>query len=385
MRKMLNILLLTLGTAGFCQDAVHNFGTIQIHDEAMVGFHLDLINNGNFDQNLGLVGFYSDYGQLTVSGDNSPIFYDAEVIVENGLVLETTIGVNNNGNLISGDILTPRNQSAIYSNFFDNSFYTGESAVSKVNGYAAMTNKSSFIFPVGDDTRLRPLTISSVAINPLVKCAYYFEDPNDSKLLNAIFDTSDKASAYISVSHKEFWRLEGDVPSHVTLTWDGYSDIQSLGEFISDLKVVGWSKAENQWVNLGNTQVTGGLAYGSVTSDIFVPSDYEIITIGGNDDLLETFDTLELDNYYMTPNGDGQNDVLVIEGLEHSPSNSIQIFNRFGVLVYSKDNYNNDFDGHSNREQVIKRNDGLESGIYFYIITLNSLRQKHQGYLYISN
>ena len=115
------------------------------------------------------------------------------------------------------------------------------------------------------------------------------------------------------------------------------------------------------------------------------PNDYEIITIGGNDDLLETFDTIELDNYYMTPNGDGQNDLLVIEGIERSTSNSLQIFNRYGVLVYTKKNYSNDFNGHSNRDNAIKRNAGLESGIYFYIITFNDLMQKHQGYLYISN
>jgi len=367
------------------QEAIHNYGTIQIHDAAMVGFHLDLINDGTFDQNLGLVGFYSDFGQLRVSGSFAPVFYDAEVIVENGLILETTIGVNNNGNLITGDILTPRNQSTIYSNFFDNSFYTGESSVSKVNGYAAFTNKDTFVFPVGDDDRLRPLTITSMATNPLVKCAYFFENPNDSKILNAVFNTDKKASEYISVSDKEFWRLEGDVPSNVTLTWDDYSNIPALGDYISDLKVVGWSKTENQWVNLGNTAVTGGLAYGSVTSEVFVPSDYEIITIGGNDDQLETFDTIELDNYYMTPNGDGQNDVLVIEGIELSSNNSLQIFNRYGVLVYSKNNYNNDFNGYSNRDDAIKRNAGLETGIYFYIITFNDLRKKHQGYMYISN
>ena len=367
------------------QEAIHNYGPMQIHNAAQVGFHTDLVNDGVFDQNSGLVGFYSDFGSLTVSGVSAPVFYDAEVVVENGLVLETTIGVNNNGNLITGDILTPRNQSNVYSNFYDDSFYTGESSVSKINGYAAISNKASFIFPVGNDDRLRPLTIASEAVNPLVKCAYFFEDPNDSKILSATFSTAKKASEYISVSNKEFWRLEGDLPSRVTLSWDEYSNIPALGQYISDLKVVGWSKADNQWVNLGNTAVTGGMAYGSVTSEIFVPGDYEIITLGGNDDLLETFDTIELDNYYMTPNGDGRNDILVIEGLEQSPANSLQIFNRYGVLVYTKDNYNNDFRGQSNRDTAIQRDAGLESGIYFYIVTLHTLRQKHQGYLYIAN
>lgn len=367
------------------QDALHNYGNIQIHETAMVGLHLDLINDGFFDQNRGLVGFYSDFGRLTVSGAFSPVFYDTEVAVENGLFLQTSIGVNNNGNLITGDIITPRTQVDIYSNFFDSSFYTGESSVSKVDGYAAITNKESFVFPVGNEERLRPLSIQSMAVNPIVKCAYFYEDPNNSKTLNASYSTDRKASEYISVSNREFWRLEGDVPSNVTLSWDEYSNISALGSYLSDLKIVGWSKSDNEWVNLGNIGTTGGLDRGTITSDIFVPGEYEIITLGGNDDALQTFDTIELDNYYMTPNGDGQNDQLVIEGLERSSSNSLQIFDRYGVMVYSKDNYQNDFNGQSNREQVIQRNSGLASGIYFYIITMNDLRQKHQGYLYISN
>ena len=148
---------------------------------------------------------------------------------------------------------------------------------------------------------------------------------------------------------------------------------------------MGWSKSENQWVNLGNTATEGGRDYGSITSEEFVPNDYEIITLGGNDDDLETFETIELDNYFMTPNGDGQNDVLELDGVSLSPNNTLQIFNRFGVMVYSRDNYRNEFDGRSNRDGAIQRGAGLEDGIYFYIITMHDLRQKHQGYLYISN
>lgn len=380
---LISFLLVTLHGHG--QDAVHNYGTIQIHDAAMVGFHTNLINDGSFDQNLGLVGFYSDLDQLTVSGAFVPVFYDAEIAVENGLILETTIGVNNNGNLITGDVRTPRSSAFIYSNFMDYSFYTGESGVSKVDGYAAMTNKDSFTFPVGDENRLRPLTLRSVATNALAKCAYFFEDPNNSKSLNAQFSTDKKATQYASVSDKEFWRLEGDVPSTVTLTWDEFSNIAALGDQLTDLKVMGWSKVDNQWVNLGNSSVEGGRAYGTLTSELFVPNEYEILTIGGNDDRQMTYDTIELDNYFMTPNGDGQNDVLRLDGILQSPNNSLQIFNRFGVLVYKKENYNNEFNGVSNVSMVVERGAGLENGIYFYIITFHDLRQKHQGYLYISN
>ena len=386
MKPILTYLLVFFAAINsFAQEAFHNFGSIQIHETATVGFHLDLINNGSFDQNMGLVGFYKDFGRLTVSGAFTPIFYDAEVAVENGLVLETSVGVNNNGNLIIGDIITPRTQATIYSNFMDLSFYTGESSMSKVDGYAAITNKEEFVFPVGDQDRLRPATIQSVAINALAKCAYFYEDPNNSKSLNYFFSTDKKSTEFMSVSDKEFWRIEGDVPSYITLTWDVYSNIPGIAEYISDIKVMGWSKTEDQWVNLGNTAVEGGRDYGSVTSELIVPNDYEIFTLGGNDDALETFETIELDNYFMTPNGDGQNDVLELDGITQSPNNSLQIFNRYGVMVYTKDNYRNEFNGRSNRDTAINQGSGLESGIYFYILIMHDLRQKHQGYLYISN
>ena len=386
MKQYLAYIFITIGLIpALAQEAFHNFGNIQMHNTASVGFHLDLINNGTFDQNMGLVGFYKDFGQLTISGAFTPVFYDTEIAVDGGVVLETSISVNNNGNLIIGDIITPRSQSTVYSNFMDLSFYTGESSLSKVDGYAAITNKESFVFPVGNDERLRTLGLESMAINAIAKCAYFFEDPNNSTSLSQIFNTSRTATEYTTVSDKEFWRLEGDVPSYVTLTWDVQSDIPGIAEYISDIKVMGWSKAEQQWVNLGNTAVEGGRDYGSVTSELILPNDYEILTLGGNDDALQTFDTIELDNYFMTPNGDGQNDILELDGITQSPNNSLQIFNRYGVMVYSKDNYRNEFDGRSNRDSAINQQAGLESGVYFYILTMHDLRQKHQGYLYISN
>ncbi len=377
------LFIFTIPLAG--QEAVHNFGNMQVHDDAQLGFHMDLTNDGSFDQNMGLVGFYSDMNALRISGAFSPVFFDTEIAVDNGLYLDTAIGVNNNSNLIVGNIITSRRATDVYSNFMDFSFYTGESSVSKIDGYAAITNKEIFIFPVGDEDRIRPLTIDSDAINAMVKCAYFPEDPNSPKSIDGVFNTQRSSNQYIAVSDREFWRLEGDVPSRVTLTWDEFSNMRAWAQYLSDIKVMGWSKTENQWVNLGNTAVEGGLSNGSVTSETFVPRDYEILTLGGNDDDLQTYDTIELDNYYMTPNGDGQNDALVIEDLDTSASNSIQIFDRYGVMVYSKDNYQNDFDGRSNREQVIQRNSGLASGIYFYIITMHDLQQKHQGYLYLSN
>lgn len=322
---------------------------------------------------------------LTISGAFNPVFYDTEIAVENGLFLETPIAITNNFNFITGHVITPRSNQGVFLNFMDGAFYVGENNLSMLDGYAAITNMDTFTFPVGYNDKIRPLTIESEAVNPLAKCAYFFEDPNTPMFFKNGFNTDALESDFLSISTQEFWKIEGNQPSKITLTWNALSNITVLGELITDLKVVGWSKLDNQWVNLGNTNVEGGLEYGSLTSDTFMPNEYEIITIGGNNDLFETLSTIQLDNYFMTPNGDGKNDYLVIEGIENSPNNTLQIFNRYGVMIYSKTNYNNEFNGESNiSSAVIKRSSGLASGVYFYIITLNTLRQKHQGYLYIS-
>ena len=65
----------------------------------------------------------------------------------------------------------------------------------------------------------------------------------------------------------------------------------------------------------------------------------------------------------ITPNGDGMNDVLIINGIgqfEHS----VEIFNRWGQVVYESTDYQNDWDGTDmNGEQ-------LSADTYFYVIKL---------------
>jgi gliding motility-associated-like protein len=387
--KKISIYLFLLITTGIClvtnaQDAVHNYGNIQIHDDGIVGFHMDVINNGAFNQNKGLVGFYSFDKALTISGGSNPIFYDFEVAVDNDLYIDNTVGIKNNANFIAGDIVTSRETSEVNINFLNDSFYIGEGDNTKVDGYAAMSKKSEFTFPIGQYGKLRPLSIISVNSNDYAKSAYYFEDPNFPNAVGPGFDTNLKESDFLSVSKYEFWHLESTVPSRVTLTWDEDSNANLYGDSIFDLKVVGWNINDQVWVNLGNIYAEGDLNYGSVTSEEFIPNDYQIITIGGNSDILETLANNTLHNYYVTPNGDGINDLLILEEIENLPNNVLEIYNRYGRLVYSKESYDNKFNGLSNVNGVVTKNIGLPSGIYYYVLKLNDLDIKHQGFLYLS-
>ncbi|WP_316634643.1 gliding motility-associated C-terminal domain-containing protein [uncultured Flavobacterium sp.] len=72
----------------------------------------------------------------------------------------------------------------------------------------------------------------------------------------------------------------------------------------------------------------------------------------------------------FTPNNDGSNDLFRIDCIESYPDNELKVFNRYGSLVYSKQHYENDWDGTANVSGVVNRGDMLPTGTYFYVITI---------------
>lgn len=71
----------------------------------------------------------------------------------------------------------------------------------------------------------------------------------------------------------------------------------------------------------------------------------------------------------FTPNGDGVNDTWIIDNMELFPTNVVQIFNRWGLILYTKTGYNaeNAWDGMYNGEPV-------PIGTYYFAIDLNDSR-----------
>lgn len=67
----------------------------------------------------------------------------------------------------------------------------------------------------------------------------------------------------------------------------------------------------------------------------------------------------------FSPNMDGKNDAFVIEGLDAFKDNKLEIYNRWGNLVYDAVNYNNQWRGTSNTGE------NLPDGTYFVILNVN--------------
>ncbi len=76
----------------------------------------------------------------------------------------------------------------------------------------------------------------------------------------------------------------------------------------------------------------------------------------------------------ISPNGDSKNDVFDLTGFGVA---HITIFNRYGVEVYSRNNYTNEWDGHTNEGQE------LPSATYFYVIDRTD-GKNFSGWVYIN-
>jgi gliding motility-associated-like protein/uncharacterized repeat protein (TIGR01451 family) len=74
----------------------------------------------------------------------------------------------------------------------------------------------------------------------------------------------------------------------------------------------------------------------------------------------------------ITPNGDGMNDYFVISCIENFPNNTIEIYDRYGSIIYKKKNYRNDWNGIANQtSKIIRTGEKLPNGTYFFILKLN--------------
>lgn len=68
----------------------------------------------------------------------------------------------------------------------------------------------------------------------------------------------------------------------------------------------------------------------------------------------------------FSPNGDGINDLFVIDGLSGYPDNELIIVNRWGDVVYKASPYKNDWNGQSGKHPLKLGGDIVLDGTYFY-------------------
>ncbi|PBJ09049.1 gliding motility-associated C-terminal domain-containing protein [Flavobacterium sp. ACN6] len=176
---------------------------------------------------------------------------------------------------------------------------------------------------------------------------------------------------------------------------------------LTDLLPTG-SPITGTWVDKNNTNTLQGsvfnpfgLALGNYSFDYLIADEKCPRTITLNMEVNDDCKVLACGNVLarnaFSPNGDGINDIFKIDNIDDLicyPENKVEIYNRWGILVFETTNYNNTtnmFDGTSRGRTTVNQSDGLPTGTYFYIINYKSLDgqnniqdNKLDGYLYLS-
>ena len=99
--------------------------------------------------------------------------------------------------------------------------------------------------------------------------------------------------------------------------------------------------------------------------------------------------SLNIMSEYVVPGSGTEDEAFRIENIERFPNNTVRIYNRWGVLVYEIEGYDNSgrvFRGISNGRATLDVDEELPVGVYFYIIEYddNGTARNLKGYLYIN-
>jgi len=111
-----------------------------------------------------------------------------------------------------------------------------------------------------------------------------------------------------------------------------------------------------------NTQFTVTIT--DVHTGCMATEKVQIVVEKNVDNLLEFYNGL-------TPNGDGDNDVWWIDGINKFPNNEILIFNRWGDKIINLKNYDNNnvvWDGKNSQGKRVP------DGTYYYLVKINNVK-----------
>ncbi len=93
---------------------------------------------------------------------------------------------------------------------------------------------------------------------------------------------------------------------------------------------------------------------------------------------------------YFSPNEDGVNEVFIIDGINNFPDNTVEIYNRWGILVYDAIGYNNtdeSFKGISDGRLTVNKDEHLPDGTYYYVLRYKDqagATKEKVGYLFLN-
>lgn len=387
-------------TRGTIMSTVSNFNNTNsgsfINDGELYAY-ANWHNDGDVDFTFGGRTRFQSQSSQYFTGRAISYFYD--VLFENttntgyAFNLNTSISVDNravfkDGIVKSDDLkgLVIFEENATHSGVYDNSY---------INGYVQKNGDRSFTFPTGQHQKYRHSAISApVYSSDVFISKYYFENPI-GQTINGETPTTNTAGVIRLINHAEFWTItkESIKGSNVllTLSWD--EDATTPKAIAASpqeaIHIVRWDQSKGLWIDEGGIV---DLQNKTVTTPLKLKK-YGIFTLARVHSTLVEDGGLVIYNG-ISPNGDGINDYFFLDGIENLPNNTVQVFNRWGVKVFSTHDYDtrgNVFNGYSDGRITVGGTKLLPTGTYFYVIEYDYKRDGHTqrakktGYLYITS
>ncbi|HEY2580796.1 MAG TPA: cadherin-like beta sandwich domain-containing protein, partial [Mucilaginibacter sp.] len=271
-------------------------------------------------------------------------------------------------------------------------------ATINVNGAVVSSGAASvpISLKVGNNT----ITTTVTAQNQTTKLAYkvtVFRAPSsNATLTNLILSNGSLTPAFASAT-TSYTASVGNTTTSVTIR-PIVSD-PTATVTVNGVLVAAGSNSRPQPLSAGNNVITSLVtAQDGVTKQAYILTINIAAPTGGvagfsisSKNLTQAFapiDTNVQDNNLnniivhqaVSPNGDGINDFLFIEGIENFPGNQVTIFDRNGITIYNIKGYDNSgkmFDGHSNINGRMQ-----QPGTYFYRIDymINGKPGRKTGY-----
>jgi gliding motility-associated-like protein len=146
-----------------------------------------------------------------------------------------------------------------------------------------------------------------------------------------------------------------------------------------------WEVSEGGVINSGNSAHSvniNWLKLGWQTLKINYSDEYGCTALNPTEKNLRVIDPPLMVTEGFSPNGDGQNDLLVFKGLENYPGSNLIVLMRSGSIVYQSADYKNDWDG---KILNSSSSDGLNlfGGTYYYVLSLGGTNHYIKGFIYI--
>lgn len=239
---------------------MQNNGNMKMHSGSKMALYGNFSNEGNFNDNLGT--FYVVGNSPQVFNGNNLIQTNNFVInkVSNSLQLENKLQISNILTFNKGLLVTDHaNLGSDFVEFLDESSYSGASHESYINGVVRKVGNDAFVFPIGSDSLLRTIGMSSPSSTADHFTAYYKDDDPDGLYSRASLDVN-----LNHVSSCEYWVLDrtgGSSTVEVALSWD----TSSCGVVdLCALQVSRWDGSK--WVSEGNGGASGNSDSGTIVS-----------------------------------------------------------------------------------------------------------------------